>query len=205
MKHLILIVAILSSMAQAQQSVPCLKLSKVKIDGKVLHQNSATRVDLAFEGKHCYVFNGAPDQARAWPDFDIPSAPGVSVEIGGTEAARFDQSTVSAGILRAQEVSVTLNVIAQPGLELGEHKLPGQVRYKVMDGLGNVSEETLAFEVPLKVDKPKTTPTANSYDKPGPDFFDRHPVWSKILIPFEIVAFIPLYLIDAIFLGWDGC
>jgi hypothetical protein len=176
---------------------PCLKLSRVKVDKKALHQNSTSRVELIFEGRNCYVFNGAPDQLRQWPDFDIQGDPGLDVRVTARGASHFDQTTVHDGTFKAQQISVTLEVAVAPGSAQGEHKLPGQLRYKVMDGPGNVSEETLTFAAPLKVEGP---------NKPaGPDFIQRHPVWARVLLPFEIIAIIPLYLIDTIFLGWDGC
>jgi len=205
MKHLILLIVIMAGAAtQAQQTRPCLKLSKVKIADKVLHQNGTAQVELTFEGQHCYVFNGAPDQARAWPEFELQPVSGLDTRVTGRGAARFDQTTVGAQIFRAQEISATLQVAVAPDLSLGKHSLPGQVRYNVMDGLGNVSEETLAFDVPLKVEGPSKHASSAGFNRP-PDFFERHPVWSKVLIPFAIVAFIPLSLIEAIILGWDGC
>jgi hypothetical protein len=200
MKRLILFVIAIAAAAQAQQPTPCLKLKKVKIDGHVLHQNGAARVQLVFTAQHCYVYSGSPLGAQM-PEFEVESQPGLGIEMGASGAARFDQST--GDFLRAQEISLDLNVLASPELELGEHKVPGVVRYQVIDEVGNLSPETLSFDIPLKVDTPRTKPAAGSYGKPG-DFFDKHPIWTKALIPVLIVAFIPLFIIASA-MGWDGC
>ncbi len=202
MKRLLLFLVALTAAAQAQQPEPCLKLSKVKVDGHELHQNGAAIVHLVFTARDCYVYSGTPLRAQM-PEFEVESQPGLQIEMGPRGAARFDQSTVHTGSLRAQEISLDLNVISSPELELGEHKVPGVAHYQVVDEMGNRSPENLAFHIPLKVDTPRTKPATSSYDKPG-NFSDKHPVWAKVLLPLEIVAFIPLFILAGL-MGWDGC
>jgi len=203
MKRILLFICVLvfaPIASRAQQPSPCLQLSQVKVDGHVLHQNGAARVQLVFTAQHCYVDSGSPLGAQM-PEFGVESQTGLGIEMGASGAARFDQSAVP-GLLRAQEISLDLNVVTSPELELGEHKVPGVVRYQVIDEMGNRSPETLSFDIPLKVDTPRTKPAPSSYDKPG-DFFDKHPIWTKVLIPVLIVAFIPLFIIASA-MG-DGC
>jgi hypothetical protein len=57
----------------------------------------------------------------------------------------------------------------------------------------------LSFDLPIKVEP--------RFGANAPGFSRRHPVWDKVLLPFEIVALIallPLVMIAGI-AGWDGC
>jgi len=192
------LIVIATCAAQAQQPAPCLKLSKVTVEKHVLHQDSEADVNLVFVGQHCYVFSGSPAQGRQWPVFELQSEPGLTVSTAFAGLSRFDQTTVGASILRAGEVEVRVHLAASSDFALGGHKLPGLIRYKVMDGLGNISDQALSFEVPITVAK------AEPVHVPGPPFDQRHPVWAKVLLPLEIIAFIPLFILAGL-MGWDGC
>lgn len=192
----------MATAVHAQQPAPCLKLTKVKVDNHVLHQNSATQVQLTFEGQHCYVFSGSIARPNEWPFIDFESVPGITIEdTHGIDASRLDQS--GAIPFRAQALTETFTMIAGSGLELGEHKIPGHIHYKVVDGQGNMSDETLAFEIPLKVKEPKIL-KPGPYDRPDLSFSDKHPVWNKILLPLEIIAFIPLFILAGLISG-ESC
>ena len=192
---LLFVLAFVPIASQAQQ--PCLKLSKVKVQDKLLHQNGISQVELIFEANHCFVFGGSPQQ-RQRPVVEIQGEPGLNVQVSSYGESRFDQVALAFGIVGSQEVSATLNVNALAGLDLGEHKLPGQIRYQVMDLSGNVSDKTLAFEVTLKVAPPQKMAV------PARPFSEQHPVWAKVLLPLEIVAFIPAFILAGL-MGWDGC
>lgn len=203
MKALILATILAATVAHAQQTAPCLKLTKVKVDNHVLHQNSATQIKLTFEGQHCYVFSGSIARPNEWPFIDFEGVPGIAIEsTHGLDAARLDQSSAGAGTFRAQELSASFNVIAFPGLELGEHKIPGHIHYQVVDSQGNMSDETLAFEFPLQVKEPqRISPTY--YDRPPVGFAEKHPVWNKVLLPLVIIAFIPLFILAGLVSDWQ--
>lgn len=204
MKPLILFALTLAATARAQQLAPCLKLSKVEIETHVLRRSSGTDVKLTFAGQHCYVFSESPSLGRFLPVVEMQSEPGLSVTSDGPELSRFDPTTVSASILRAEEVSATLHLAAASGLALGEHKVPGVVRYKTMDGLRNVSDETLTFDFPITIAKAERMAEMKPVHASEPSFSQRHPVWAKVLLPFEVIAFIPLFILAGL-MGWDGC
>jgi hypothetical protein len=55
----------------------------------------------------------------------------------------------------------------------------------------------LSFDVPIKVEPARAGANA-------PSFPERHPVWAKVLLPFEIIAMVPLFILAGL-MGWDGC
>jgi hypothetical protein len=201
MKPLILFALTLAATAQAQQPAPCLKLSKMEMETHVLRQSSGTDVKLTFTGQHCYVFSESPSLGRILPVIEMQSEPGLHVTTDGPELSRFDQTTVSAFIFRAEEVSVTLHLAAASDLALGEHKLPGLVRYKTMDGLGNVSDETLAFDFPIIIAQAEHMAKIKPVRASELSFAERHPVWDKVLLPLKIIAFIPLFILAGLVSG----
>ncbi|HKD81992.1 MAG TPA: hypothetical protein VKH81_20025 [Candidatus Angelobacter sp.] len=194
MKALILATIVVATAVHAQQSTPCLKLTKVKVDNHVLHQTDTTQLHLTFVGQHCYVFRGSLGRPNEWPFIDFKNVPGMVIEsTHGLDASRLDQSSDGAKTFRAQELSGTFNVTAVSGLELGEYKIPGEIHYKVVDSQGTMSNETLAFEIPLKVKESKPE-----------SFSDEHPVWARILLPLEIVALFPLWILAGLISG-ENC
>ena len=202
MKTLILFALTMAAAAQAQQSVPCLQLKQAKIDHRVLYQGGTTDMKLKFEAsksgpQNCRVLLESTAVARQLPVLEIQDSPGVSAKVGTVGAFRFDQPTPAA--LKARGISATVALTASPDAIPGEQKLTGTIRYKVTNDQGDVSDEVLSFDVPIKVEPRFGTST--------PGFSRRHPVWDKVLFPFEIVAFIallPLVMIAGI-AGWDGC
>jgi len=201
MKTLILFALTMAAAAQAQQSVPCLQLKQVKVDHRVLYQGGTTGMKLKFASKsgpqNCRVLLESPAFARQLPVLEIQDAPGVSAKVGPVGVFRFDQPTPAA--LKARGISATVALTASPDAIPGEHKLAGTVRYKVTNSQGDVSDEVLSFDLPIKVEP--------RFGANAPGFSRRHPVWDKVLLPFEIVALIallPLVMIAGI-AGWDGC
>lgn len=194
-RFFVLLIGLACAAAQAQQT-PCLKLTKVKVADHVLHQNGVTRIELTFEGRHCYVSGGSLGLPYQRPVVDVESGRGLIAEFKYISASRLNETPVGLGVLRAQELSAILNVIATDGLDLGEHKLPGRIHYAVVDSQGNMSDETLNFEVPIKVAPP--------VKPPGPSFSERHPVWAKVLLPFEIIALFPLWILAGLISG-ESC
>ncbi len=198
MKQMLFLLVAMSSLAvRAQQPAPCLRLSKIEAVEHVLYQNGVTQAELTFEGKNCHVFVGSAGHDLEQPVFKVQREPGLDIRVEMTRTSHLDQATVGARIYRAQQISVVLSLRASPDLTLGEHRLPGTVHYRIMDGLGNISDETLAFTVPIKVEPPKVY-------LPEAPFSERHPIWSKVLLPLEVIAFIPMYILASL-MGWDGC
>ena len=202
MKTLILFALTMAAAAQAQQSAPCLQLKQVKVDHRVLYQGGTTDMKLKFEAsksgpQNCRVLTESPALGRQLPALEIQDSPGVSAKVKSVGALRFDQS--SSATLKAREISAIVALTTSLDAIPGEHKLTGAIRYKVTNGQGDVSDEVLSFDVPVKVE-PRFGANAAGFSR-------RHPVWDKVLLPFEIVAFIallPLVMIAGI-AGWDGC
>jgi hypothetical protein len=186
MKRLILLAITFAAAAQAQQPAPCLKLSQVKVDNRALHQDNTTRVKLKFEAKHCNVLIESPTLGRQEPILEMQDEPGLSPHIGQGNAFLLDQSTVTASIIKAQEISTIVTVSASSNARLGQHKLPWTIRYKVMDRQGNVSDEVLSFDVPIKVKPARVFSTS-------PGFLERHPVFTySVVLPLAVIGMIAL-------------
>ena len=184
MKALIFLsIALASALAHAQQPTSCLKLSQVKVNHGVVHQGGATEIKLKFDAKDCRVLIESPDLGRQTPILEINET-GLTAQVWAVDALRLDQATAGTSILKAQEISATVNLAATHEASLGKHKLAGTIRYKVMDNQGSVSEEVLSFNVPIKVEQ--TVPASSG-------FMDRHPIWTKtVLLPLAVIAAIAL-------------
>jgi hypothetical protein len=200
MKTLILFALTLVAAAQAQQPAPCLELKQVRVDHRVLHQGQTTDIKLKFEARksgpqNCHVLLESPVFARQLPVLEIQDAPGVSAKVKSVGPFRFDQP--SSGTLKARGISATVALTTSLDAIPGEHKLAGTVRYKVINSQGEVSDELLSFDVPIKVEPARAGANA-------PSFPERHPVWAKVLLPFEIIAMVPLFILAGL-MGWDGC
>jgi hypothetical protein len=189
MKALIFLsLALAAAVAHAQQPAPCLKLSQVKVNQGAVHQDGATEIRLKFAAqkfgeKHCRVLTESPDLGQQTPILEIQDETGLTAQVAAVGALRLDQSTIGATILKAQEISATLNIAATHQASLGKHKLAGTIRYKVTDNEGSVSEEVLSFNVPIKVE----------HSIPAPGFMDRHPVWTRtVVLPLAVIAAIAL-------------
>ena len=187
MKHLIFLsIALAASLAHAQQPTPCLKLSHVKVDRKVLYQDGTAEVRLNFKARDCYVLTESVALGPQRPIVELQNEPGLKTQVGAIGAFRFDPDTAGATIFRAREITATLNLAATQEAALGQRKIPGTIRYKVVDRQGNVSDEVLSFDLPIKVER------ALSIPRP-PGFMDRHPVWTKtVLLPLAVIAAIAL-------------
>ncbi len=192
MKTLFVLLMALAAGAHAQQPTPCLKLKKTEIEKRVLHQNGATQATLTFEGKHCYVLNESKNIGRQGPVLEITTPSGMSVTVESVGVVPLGPAEV---LSKPRQFAAKLNLTATPEAALGRHSLPVLVHYQVMDGLGNIHDETLAFSVPVKV---------ASAEHIVPPFEDRHPVWAKVLLPLEIIVFIPLCLLKWL-VGAGGC
>jgi hypothetical protein len=198
MKTLFVLLLALATGARAQQPTPCLKVTKIKVEKGVLRQDGATQATLTFEGKHCYVLTESKNIGRQGPVLEVTTPPGISASVESVGVVLFDSAKVRLADFKAGQIAANLNLAATPEAALGRHSLPVLVYYQVMDTMGNVHDETLAFSVPVKVAQ------AEHIRPPGPGFAARHPVWAKVLLPFEIIAMAPLFILAGL-MGWDGC
>ena len=184
----LLFIALVCGAAQAQQA-PCLKLHSAKLKYGELHQGSTAFMELVFRARDCYVFNGALNN-RVWPTLEITGESGLTSKTSDVIALKFDDTAKAAGLLRAQEIHLYLDLQASPDLRVGEHTLAGALRYQVVDERGNLSDETLDLTKTFKVDKALQS---------GPGFYERHPRWAKVLLPLEIIALLPLWIVSGLF------
>lgn len=149
MKHLILVIAILTAAAQlqAQQPASCLELKKIKIDHHLLHQQGETQAELTFKARRCSVLQG-PEK----PDLAFASEPGISVQVREVTFIPVDDR--SSG--RAKEMRVSVRLVASPETLVGEHQLHGIMKYQIANSAGDVTPESLAISIPFKVAPPKS-------------------------------------------------
>jgi hypothetical protein len=190
MKALFVLLMALATGAQAQQPTPCLKLKK--IEKHVLHQNGATLATLTFEEKHCYVLNESKNIGRQGPVLEITTPPGISATVEGVGVVLFDPATAD---LKPRQIAAKLNLTATPEAALGRRSLQVLVHYQVMDSLGNIHDETLPFNMSIKVAQ---------VEHVRPPFEERHPAWAKILLPLEFIAVMPLCFLKWL-VGAGGC
>jgi len=193
MKALFILLMALATGAHAQQPTPCLKLNK--IEKPVLHQNGATQAILTFEAKHCYVLNESKNIGRQGPVLEITPPSGITATVEDIGVALFNPAKGTLVDFKPGQIAAKLSLTATPEAPLGKHSLPVLMHYQVMDSLGNVHDETLPFNMSIKVAQAEHV---------RPPFKERHPVWAKVLLPLEIIAFVPLYILAGL-MGWDGC
>lgn len=198
MKALFVLLMALATGAHAQQPTQCLRVKKIKVEKRVLHQNDAAQATLTFEGKHCFVLDESKNIGMQGLVFKITPPPGISATVESVGVVPFDPTEVRSADFKAGQLEVNLNLTATPEAALGRHSLPVLAHYQVLDSLGNVHHETLAFHVPIKV------APAEHIRPPVPPFEERHPVWAKVLLPLEIIVFMPLCILKWL-VGAGGC
>lgn len=181
MKYLTLLLVMLATIAEAREpGRPCLQLDHVKT--QKLHQKGETYVSLNFKTS-CHL-EIQPVHSQM---FEMLDPNGIETTI----------DSLSHWPKSAPEISAFLTVRASKDAALGNQKLHGVVHYKNMASRSD-SEETLSFDVPLKILRPE----------PQDTFAHNHPVWDKVLFPFEVVGILIVYIPFCLFMtitGQDGC
>jgi hypothetical protein len=188
---LISLIAIAACTAQAQQPGPCLKLSKVRIDRHVLHQQDETTGQLTFKTRGCYILHG-----NELPVMTFEPKPELDVTLSNARFGRVDPSSVGTATEKAEEMLVTLRFIASPDLAVGEHTLRALLTYNVEDKSGKVSSEALAIAIPFKVapHKPYEKVALPENDRPHEESAFVH----GLKIAGMIVVGIPLFIALAV-------
>jgi|SRR5215831_12360707 len=143
MKKSILLVIVLAAAAQAQQAVPCLRLSKVT--DNALTQQESTIAKLTFKAQNCAVLH-LPDRTTA----TFESLPGLDTSVMYF-LFDLDETPASAGNQKAGELSLLLRLSPSADFAVGEHTFHGLLTYQVLDSSGNPAPETLAIDIPLTV------------------------------------------------------
>jgi hypothetical protein len=142
----VLLIALACGAAQAQQPVPCLRLSKVVISNHAVRQQEDTAAKLTFKARNCAI---AELRDRITATFE--SSPGLDVAVSEVGFKHTDEVRAAAGVAKARELSLSLKLTASPDLAVGEHTLHGLLIYQVVNAPGNPAPETLLISVPFKV------------------------------------------------------
>lgn len=181
-----LLIGLVCAAAQAQQTAPCLKLSKVLIANHVVRQQEDTIAKLIFKARNCAV---AEARDRTVPTFE--SSPGLEVSVSDLLFMDLEEEA-GTGITVARQVSLSLKLSASPDLPVGEHTLRGLLSYQVIDSSGNPAPETLAIGFPFKVapHKPYKEVALPDYGRPQQESGFVH----GLKIAAMIVVGIPLVL-----------
>jgi len=184
---LVLLIITVSWTAQAQQPASCLKLSRIKITDHLLHQAGETRAELLFKTRDCYVVSGFDR-----PTMTLEDMPGLQVALSSTGFSHIDPQSVGTAMMKAREMSVSLDLKASPGLPLGEHSLHAMVSYQRLDSSGAVVPETIAIQIPFKVAPPRAPQKEKSSLLHG------------LAITGEIIVGIPLFVVMMIWCPISG-
>lgn len=170
MKYLILLIAMLTVVAEAKEPVSsCLRVKDVSTEK--IRQGKETYVWLTLESS-CPVVMESPDRL---PVFEFQDDHGLWVTPKRTE-------WFQSGIY------VLVKVGAAEDAALGNQTLHGLMHYKSLVS-GSYSDETLPLDLPVHVLKPKTTNTLEH----------QNPVWvqdiANVGIGIAIVVFFPVVMI----------
>jgi hypothetical protein len=142
----VLLIALACGAAQAQQPVPCLRLSKIVISNHVVRQQEDTVARLTFKARNCAI---AEVSDRTIATFE--SLPGLDVAVSEMGFKHTAEARAATGIVKVRELSLSLKLSASPDLAVGERTLHGLLIYQVIGAPGNPAPETLLISVPFKV------------------------------------------------------
>lgn len=178
MKYLVVFLVALAAAAQAKDAEPCLQIKK--ISAITVHRNgfsSGTTLKLI---SRCPVSIQSPVGANDFP-VELQNAPDFKAHV-------FARDQFQPG----HKISIPLTLEASADAPLGKRRLQGLMPYRAMKS-GQWSDEVLSLELPVKVLRPEPLDTF-AYD---------HPIWSGILIPFEVAVAIPWCFLLLIIKGQD--
>ena len=179
MKYLVVFLIALAVSAHAKDAKPCLQMKEIR--SITVHRNgfsSGTTLKLI---SRCSVSIQSPVGANDFP-VELQNAPGFKAHV-------FARDQFQPG----HKISIPLTLEASADAPLGKRRLQGLLPYRAMKS-GQWSDEVLSLELPVKVLRPEPLDT----------FAHDHPIWSKILIPFEVAVAIPLCILLFI-TGHGGC
>lgn len=179
MKYLVVFLVALAAAAQAQDAEPCLQIKE--ISAITVHRNGFSWGTTLKLISRCPVSIQSPVGANDFP-VDLQNAPDFKAHV-------FARDQVEPG----HKISIPLTLEASADAPLGKKRLQGLMPYRAMKS-GQWSDEVLSLELPVKVLRPEPLDT----------FAHDHPIWSKILIPFEVAVAIPLCILLFI-TGHGGC
>jgi hypothetical protein len=179
MKYLVVFLVALAAAAQAKDAEPCLQIKE--ISAITVHRSGFSWGTTLKLISRCPVSIQSPVGANDFP-VDLQNAPDFKAHV-------FVQGQFKPG----HKISIPLTLEASADAPLGKKRLQGLMPYRAMKS-GQWSDEVLSLELPVKVLRPEPLDT----------FAHDHPIWSKILIPFEVAVAIPLCILLFI-TGHGGC
>lgn len=179
MKYLVVFLITLSAAAQAKEPKPCLQMKEIR--SVTVHRNGQAGAKLSLISS-CPVSIQSPDFRSLKFPVELQNAPGF-------KAGVFASDQVEPG----HKISIPLTLEAFADAPLGKQMLQGLLPYRAMKS-GQWSDEVLSLRLPVKVLRPEPLDT----------FAHDHPIWNKILIPFEVAVAIPLCILLFI-AGHGGC
>jgi len=144
MKKSILLVIVLAATAQAQQAVPCLRLSKVTDNALTQQENTITK--LTFKAQNCAVLH-----LEGLTTATFVSLPGLDMSVMYFTFKDLDETPASAGNQKASELSLLLRLSPSPDLAVGEYTFHGALTYQALDASGHPATETLPIDFPFTV------------------------------------------------------
>jgi hypothetical protein len=178
MKYLVVFLVTLAAAAQAKDAEPCLQIKE--ISAITVHRNGSSWETALKLISKCPVSIQSPVGANDFP-IELQNAPGF-------KASAFVEGQFQPG----HKISIPLALEASADVPLGKMRLQGFMPYRAMKS-GQWSDEVLSLELPVKVLRPEPLDT----------FAHDHPIWSKILIPFEVAVAIPWCFLLLIIKGQD--
>lgn len=178
MKYLVVFLITLSAAAQAKDAEPCLQIKK--ISAITVHRNGNFWGAPLKLISRCPVSIQSPIGANDFP-IELQNAPDFKAHV-----------YIEGQFKPGHKISIPLTLEASADAPLGKKRLQGLMPYRAMKS-GQWSDEVLSLELPVKVLRPEPLDTFD-YD---------HPIWSKILIPFEVAVAIPWCFLLLIIKGQD--
>ncbi|HEX7286464.1 MAG TPA: hypothetical protein VF532_09790 [Candidatus Angelobacter sp.] len=192
----LLALAVILPLNLAAQPQTCMSLKKVETEFSALSAGSGTILYLHFaRSGTCHIL--APGgQTPSLPELAIEPFPGL--EVKSTDLS-FGKSyhLKDAALQGARDLLLTVYLGSVPEIATGQHQIPAALTYTALDAKGNLSTETLKFDLPLKV---VAQGTAVKYQDPASKLRAKDYILIIVLAP----VLIPLSLIMWL-AGWDGC
>lgn len=187
---------VLAVAAQAQQTVPCLKLNEVT--DNALTQQENTIVKLTFKAQNCAVLH-----LEGLTTATFVSLPGLDMSVMYFTFTDLDETPAGAGNQKASELSLLLRLSPSADFSVGEHTFHGALTYQVLNASGNPAPETLPIDFPFTV-APRKPYTAVAPPNNGTPQEESGFVQGLKTAGMVIVG-IPIFIVLALVCTFTGC
>lgn len=192
----LVVFGVIMPISLAAQDQDCMTLKKVETDFDALRAGSSLVVYLHFvRTRKCHILApGAQNVSR--PELAIVPLPGLAVKSIDLSFGDIDRIGDTA-LPGARKFLLTVRIEADPEITPGQLEIPAALTYTALDKKGNPAQETVKFNLPVKV-VARGTPVQYQ----GPNSKLSPWAWAAIIALSPIL--VPLVLI-AWLAGWDGC